>query len=180
MFGGIDKTLFLNRIVSPKQEHQAFALLREALNGAVCEGFPAMTLVRSRLMGAHRERSVEQQHTLVRPRLQITASRWNEPNIRTQLLEDILQRLRNRHAVLHRETQSVRLPFPMIRVLADNHDLHLVKRRGIERIENFRSRRKYEIVFLLLYQKGFQFRKIRSLELVPEDFFPGFVDVGVD
>ena len=83
MFGCIYKMLFLNSIITPKQEDESFALLRKPLDGTVGEGFPAVTLVRARLMRAHRKRSVEQQHALVRPRLQITASRRHKTHIRT-------------------------------------------------------------------------------------------------
>ena len=180
MLAGVDEPLLLDGVVAPKQEDEPLTLHRQPLDGAVSEGLPAVPLVRARLMRPHRERRVEQQHPLVGPRLQIPASRRHKSHIRDQLLEDVLQRLRNRHPVLHRETQAVRLPFPMVRVLPDDHHLHLVERRRVERVENLRSRREHHIMLLFFYQKGFQFREIRRLELVPEDLLPGWFYLRVD
>ncbi len=62
--------------------------------------------------------------------------------IALDLLVDVLQRRRHRHARLHGKAQPVRLAEAVVRVLAEDHHLHRVERRGIERGEDLRPRRK--------------------------------------
>ena len=87
------------------------------------------------LMGTHCQRSVEQQHALLSPSCQIAALRNGCSQVLLYLLEDILQRGRKLHTVLHREAQPVGLSRFVIRVLSDNHHLHAVERTQVEGIE---------------------------------------------
>ena len=58
-----------------------------------------------------------------------------------ELFIDIHQRRRRFHPRLHREAQTMGLAGPVVRVLADYHHFGLRQRRGIQRIEDQRTRR---------------------------------------
>ena len=64
-----------------------------------------------------------------------------DAEVALDLLEDVVQRRRHRHARRHREAQAVRLAGAVVRVLAEDHHLHRVERRRVERGEDLRPRR---------------------------------------
>lgn len=94
-------------------------------------------------MGAHRERGVEQQHTLSGPPAEVARRRHRRSCVRTHLPEYVHERRRHRHPVGHRKTHARGLPYVVIRILAENDHFHLVERAGIESREYTRSRRKH-------------------------------------
>ena len=108
----------------------------------VGEAFPALALVRAGAAFLDRQHGVEQQHALPRPRQQAAVVGAGDAQVALDLLEDVVQRWRHRHAGQHRETQAVRLSRAVVRILAQDHHLHLVERRRIERREDLRPRRK--------------------------------------
>ena len=106
------------------------AVFVQRTNHRVRERFPAQASVRMRLMRAHRQNRVQQQNALLRPIRQAAVRRHLKTvNIVRQLFVYIRQRRRNIAAFLHRKRQTVRLMFVVIRVLPQNHHLHLVPRR---------------------------------------------------
>ena len=113
-----------------------FAMSSQSLNGSICKLLPTQCGVTIRLMGSYRQRSIQQQHALLCPTGQIARGGNRCTKIGLNLLEDILQRGRELDTILHGETQSVRLSWLMIRILSDNHHLHLIKRTQVEGIEN--------------------------------------------
>ena len=65
-----------------------------------------------------------------------------------KLLIDIHKRRRNIHSLLHRETQPVSLSVVVIRILSENHNLHIFKRSQMKRIENiFRPAEKQLVLY---------------------------------
>ena len=60
-----------------------------------------------------------------------------DPEVALKLLENVDQAWRRLDSRLHREAQAVRLAGPVIGILAENDDPHLVKRRQVERPEPF-------------------------------------------
>ena len=148
---GVNERALVDSVVAPKQEHKSLALLRQPLDGTVGEALPSVVLMRARGVLAYRQRGVQQQHTLLCPLLQVAAGRGHKPHVVMQLLEDVDERLRERHAVLHRETQPVGLSHLVVGVLPDDHHLHLVKRRAVEGVEDAVARRKHTVMLLLLH-----------------------------
>ena len=62
----------------------------------VGEGLPALALVRRGRVGAHGEGGVEQQHALVRPGVEAAVVGGVDAEIGLELLEDVLERRRQR------------------------------------------------------------------------------------
>lgn len=89
VFGGVDELDFGLCVGAPQKEDEAGAFLRKLRDGGIGKDFPAAALVRTRLMRAHRERSVQKKHSLPRPVLQIAVlRRWNA-DIVLQFLENV-------------------------------------------------------------------------------------------
>ena len=93
--------------------------------------------MRSGGSGAHGERGVEQEHTLVGPSAQTAGSGDGYAEIGVQLLEDVLQRRRWGNAVAHGETESFGLSGTVIRILAEEHDFDVGERTTIEGGKDF-------------------------------------------
>ncbi|MCY1536697.1 hypothetical protein D9M68_721620 [compost metagenome] len=95
-----------------------------------------------------------------------------------EFLVDVLQRRRRRHARLHREAQAVGLARTVVGILADDDHFHLLQRRGVQRIEDQRSRREDHLAGgLLLTQEIAQGLHVGLLELVPQGFFPALFEL---
>ena len=58
---------FFLRVAAPQHEHDVLAMRVKLGDDAVGKRFPAKVGVRMRLVGAHGEHGVEQQHALLRP-----------------------------------------------------------------------------------------------------------------
>ena len=72
----VDKLSFTLGITAPEHIDQMFAAVVEGANSGIGQFFPSFILVRAGTMCLDRQRSVEQQHALFRPVLQI-AGRGN-------------------------------------------------------------------------------------------------------
>ncbi|MNM61961.1 hypothetical protein D3C81_732740 [compost metagenome] len=129
-------------------------------------------------MGAHLalldgQRGVEQQHALLGPVLQAAVVGRVDVQVALELLEDVLQRRRHRHARLHREAQAMGLAGAVIGVLADDHHLHLVQRRRVQRIEDQPAGRKDLLAGgLLAAQELAQRLHVGLVELLAQNGFP--------
>ena len=137
----VDHVGLATGIASPEHIDQMLALACKGLDGGVGEVAPAQHGVAVGLVGPHRERGVEQQHALARPALQVAAGGHGSAHVLLYLLEDVLQRGREGHAVLHREAQAVSLAGLVVGVLADDDHLHLVEGAQVEGIEDEAARR---------------------------------------
>ncbi|MNM89882.1 hypothetical protein D3C81_1021240 [compost metagenome] len=139
----------------------------------VGEAFPAPALMRAGLALFHGQHRVEQQHALLRPGNQIPVVRTRNAQVGFDLFIDVEQRWRHRHARRHRETQAMRLALAVIRVLAQDHHLHLLERRGVERGEYLRSRREHvRAAGLALAQERRQLAHVRAQQPIADVGFP--------
>ena len=162
-------------VTAPQDENQAFALGRQAGYDGIGEAFPTAPLVRTRLMGPHGQRGVEQEHTLLGPAPQ-TAALWCwATEVGTDFLEDILQRRRMRHAVGHGEAQPFGLARLMIGVLPDDDHAHALEGAQVERIEYLRARRIARASSVLGTHKFRQRLKIVGIKLRLQARGPGRV-----
>ena len=180
VFGGVDQLDFGLCVRAPEEEHDAAAFLGEAGDGGVGEGLPAVPLVRAGLVRPYRQGGVEQQHALPRPAVEVASQGDGHPDVGMQLLEDVDQRGRELYAGLHRETESVGLPRLVVRVLPENHHLHLVKRREVEGVENLRTGRKDGKLLFLCHQEALQLLKVGRGKLVGQLAFPRFFNDRID
>ena len=90
MFVPVDEGTLLLGISPPKDEHQVFPLFCQGTDGGIGKLFPTFPLVGPRLMGAYRQRGIEQQHPLVGPTGQITAGRDVGTQVAFYFLENVL------------------------------------------------------------------------------------------
>src|SRR6056297_3973870 len=130
----VDAVPLALRLTAPEHEYRRSLAAVDNLDDAVRESLPAFSLVRAGLAALYREHGVEQQHTVVCPRLQAAVARDNEAEVIVQFLEDIDQRRRNPDARADREAQPVRLARPMIGILTENHDPNARRGRRVQRI----------------------------------------------
>ena len=133
-------------------------------NHRIGELFPTPTLMRTGLVRLNSEGGVEHQHALLCPASKVTACGNRRACVGVDFLENVLQRWRKRHTVVHRETEPMRLPRLVIRILTDNHYFHLVERRGIKCRKYLRARREnlFGGIFLL-----YKFGEIGKVWLIP-------------
>ena len=89
-------------------------------------------------IGADGKNGVKEEHSLIGPVFQIAVFcfwRFNR-QVAFYFFKDVYQRRRGIDAVRHGKRKPVRLPFAVIRVLAEDDDFDFVKRRKIEGVEN--------------------------------------------
>lgn len=91
MLLAVNHLSFALGIAAPEQKHQMFSLFGQPPDGGIGELFPSPVLVRTGLMGPHRQRGVEQQYALFGPAAQAAAFRNGPAQIALDLLEDVLQ-----------------------------------------------------------------------------------------
>ena len=149
-----------------------FTPLGQCLDGCIGKLFPSLTLMRPGLMGTYRQCGIEQQHTLLRPTGQVPTLRHRCPQIRLYFLEYILQGRRKGDSVIDGKTQTMRLPWPVIRVLSDNNHLRFVIRTEVESIKNQLSRRITSRCTILLTNEIRQLHEIRLLKFRSQMLFP--------
>ena len=85
-------------------------------------------------MGTDGQCGVEQQHALVGPAGQVSARRDVDAQVALDFLEDVLQRGRESHAVVHGEAKPMCLSGTMIGILTDDDDFCPAERTEVERI----------------------------------------------
>lgn len=120
---------------SPQHEYQALTFTAQRTDYRIREYLPSMPAMAESLMLPYTQAGVQQEHTLLGPSGKVTALWHGSTRFRLYLLEDILQRGRELHAVIHAEAQSVRLTGLMVRVLTKYYHPHLVKGRSVKGIE---------------------------------------------
>ena len=100
---------FLRADAAPQDEHDPLGLGVDGADHLVGERLPPLALVRGGLPGAHRERGVEQQHALTRPRLEVAVVGRLDAEVGAELGVDVGERRRDADPALHREAQPVGL-----------------------------------------------------------------------
>src|SRR5690606_13286308 len=82
------------------------------------------------------------------------------------------------HARQHREAQPMRLPRPVVRILAEDDDLDRVERSGVEGGEDLRTRRiNGRAGGLALAQERAQLPHVLALEPVADARLPGLLQL---
>ncbi|PAV66679.1 hypothetical protein WR25_01824 [Diploscapter pachys] len=128
-----DERRLLLRMRAPQQEHDRLRLGRNRADHRIGERLPPPAGMRRGASVLDGQHAVEQQHARPRPALQMPVARRGNAQIVVQFLEDVAQRRRHLHPRLHRKAQAMRLPRPMVRVLPQDHDLHRIERRQLQR-----------------------------------------------
>ena len=128
--------------------------------------------MRRRLVRAHGQHGVEQQHALFGPAVEIARSGNGRARIVVHLLEYVDQRGRERHAVADRKAQSVGLPRPVIRVLSDDDHFQIIGIAHIESPENIASGRENPPLGVFLLDEIDQLPEIGLVELPAYPLFP--------
>ena len=93
-------------------------------------------------MCAHRQNRIQHQNSLLRPVNKIPVVRHVASHIIVKLAVNVDQRRRN-HRLLRQngKAKAMGLLRLMIRILSQNHNLHMFQRRQMKRIENILCRR---------------------------------------
>ena len=94
------------------------------------------------------------------------------PGVVGNLLEDVLQRGWERHAVRHGETESVGLSFAVIGVLSDDYHFEFVERAFVEGTKNVASSGEYPAGSVFLPYEVGEFSEIGFFELFGKNLFP--------
>ena len=129
----VDERALALRVCAPKDEHEMFAPLCKRAHDGVSEDFPSPVLVAARAMRGDCQRRVEQQDPLVGPLYEV----GHVP----EFLGDVDERRRRLDPGRNVEREPLRLPGLVVRVLAEYHDLYLVERSAVERVEYLAGRR---------------------------------------
>jgi len=168
---GRDEHLLFDGKTAPKQKDEVFANLRKSLDYRVRELLPANACVTCRHVGAHRERSVQKQNSLVGPAFQI-AMWWRcDAEVVVQFLEYVHEGWRRLNSKRHREAKPVSLTRIVIRVLSNDDCLDFIDWAIVEGCKNLRSGGIHHVMFRVFLQKFcLNLLKIRLFELVGEQF----------
>jgi len=87
----VQQRLLLSSVRSPEEEYDVLGTIAERTDDFVGEALPALALVTGRLMSAHRQRGVEEQHALASPRSKISGGVWRDPEVGVEFLEDVAE-----------------------------------------------------------------------------------------
>ena len=98
-------------------------------------------------------------------------------DITLQLRKDVLQRRRRGDAALHGEAQAVCLSFAMIRILTEDHGLHLMIRRELQCVEDVIHIRIDMIMRIFISEELSQPLIIVFFEFISEQLIPVIADV---
>ena len=91
MFRAVNQTALTPCITAPEDEHQMFTPLTQDTDDSIGKFFPALSLMRTCLMFANRQCSVEQKHSLLSPACEIACRGNRCPDVVVYLLKDIIQ-----------------------------------------------------------------------------------------
>lgn len=168
---GRDEHLFFDGEAAPEQKDEVLADLRKSLDNRVRELLPANAGVTCRHVGAHRERSVQKQNSLVSPTFQVSVGWRCDAEIVVEFLENVDEGRRRLNAKWHREAKPVSLARIVVRVLSDDDCLDFIDGTIVECCKNLWSRRIHHVMLRVFLQKFcLNLLKIRLFKLVGEQF----------
>src|SRR3989344_1571276 len=176
MLGAVDVRAFLFGVIAPQYEYEVLAQVSKIFYRRIGKLLPPLPLVRARSAGTHRERRVQQENSLRGPARKVGVATHRVPEVRFELLENILERRRRRDARVDRKAQAIGLPRPVVRVLPEYDDLHRLERALVKCAENiFRSgvHRRFQV--LLAYELREIFEVV-LLKLAGEFLLPASAD----
>ncbi len=169
MFFCIDQCSFASCKISSQQKDHSLFVIRDRLNHCIGKTLSWDMLMWCWLSCSHGQDRIEKQYSLLGPRFQISTLRNFSSYIVADLFVNIYERWRRLHSIWHRKTQPMRLSFTMIRVLSQNHDLHLIERRQFKRIEDLPSCWIDHLpLCFLIKQRLLDLLKIWLIELISE------------
>ena len=119
-------------IGTPKHERDGPGLIVNGLQHRAAQRLPAPAPVACRRVSFYREHAIEQQYPLSGPRLELAIQDAGLPTITSHFLKDVAQRRRALLCRSHRKSQAIRLPWLVVRVLADDDDSDGVEWRQIQ------------------------------------------------
>ena len=135
-------TVKVLRWSAPQDPNQPRPTRHQAEQRAFDDLFPPEPLMRACSAHFRGQGGVEQQHPLASPILEVGGAVDGQATVGGPLFEHVSKRGRPRQQrVLHAERQPVRLPHPVVRVLAQQDHVHLVGRGAFKRTPNRRQRR---------------------------------------
>ena len=143
---GGNQGLLLDGETAPEHEHEVFADLREPLDNGVGELLPTDAGVACGHVGAHSERCVQKQDSLLGPAFKVAVRRRVDAEIVMNFLENVDERGRGIDSVGYGETETVCLAWVVVRVLAEDDHFHLVYGAKIKRCENLGAGRVDDVV----------------------------------
>lgn len=159
-------------VAAPEQVDDPLFAFGDGADDGIGEGLPAAAGVRGGLVGPHGQHGVQQQDPLLGPAVEVPAGGYRSVQVAGDLLEDVLQRGRERDAVRHREAEAVGLALPVVGVLTDDDDLQLVERTLVESPEDVARARKDPSGGVLLPDEIGQFPEIGLVEFGLQNLFP--------
>ena len=160
----VDKRALLLCIRTPENEDKMLAALGKRADDCVGEHFPALVLVASRAMRRDGQRRVEKKNALVRPLEEI----WHV----AKFLRNVDERRRRSDFRRHVEREPLCLPRLVVGILAENHDLDLVERRAVERVEYLSRRRIDDAVPVGGLYEADEFGEVGLFKLLRKNLLP--------
>ena len=157
---------------TPEHVNNTLALCCQSADCSIGELLPTQRSMTVSLMGTDSKCGVQEQHPLLGPTRQVTRGRNGCTQVIGNLLENILERWREWHTILHRKAQSVRLSWFMIRVLSQNDHLYPIKRSLVKGIEDESTGWIAYSCTIFLTNRLCQLHKIRFIELILQMFLP--------
>ena len=159
-------------IAAPQEiDHPALTLGNLAHHG-IGKLFPPPAGMRGRLVFAHREDRIEEQHSLLGPAIEIARSGDRRTDVGGYLLKDILQRGGMWHSVSHREAETMRLSRTVVGVLTNDNHLQLIERTFIEGTKDVATARIDAARGILLLHKTYQLLEVGFRKLLLEQGLP--------
>ena len=126
----------------PEKKHDRAILLVQDPDGRISKLFPADPSVGIGLMCTYSQHCVQKKHALLCPFFQITVVWDITSHIILKFLINIHQRWRCFHTFFYGKAKPMSLSVIVIGVLSQDHNLYLMQRRKMKRIEHIFRRRK--------------------------------------
>ena len=159
-------------VAAPEHVDDTLLALGDGAYHGVGEGFPPMPGVRGCLVGADGQHGVQEQYSLLGPAVEVARRGDGCPGVVGNLLEDVLQRGWERHAVAYREAEPVGLSGAVVGILADDDDLQFVEGAFVEGPEDIAAARVDAVRGIFLPYELRKGGEIRFLEFGREQLFP--------
>lgn len=140
VLGAVDDGALFLSVATPEQEHEVFFLVGEGFDSGVCEGFPALVLVRPCLVRFYGESCIKKKNTLLREIGEVAYFWHVASNVANDFFVNIQKGWRNIDAVLNGKGEAVGLAWAMVGVLPENDDANFVEGRLCEGFKNLRWR----------------------------------------
>ena len=157
------RLLHLGRTAPEDKHHRAVDLIQYP-DRRIRERLPADAVMAVCLMCPHGQHGVQHQHALIRPLFKIPVIRNRAAEVVMQLLIDVHEGWRDGHLRLHRKAEPMGLSRLVVRILSEDHHLHLFQRSEGKSIENILCRRIDRLRFIFLIDGMIQLFIVRLAE----------------